>query len=121
MFATLARTPERRMIPAFPSEGKFTATHWSVVLAAGASASAAAMPALQTLCRNYWPPLYAFARRLGQSPEDARDLTQGFFERLIEKHWVGDADPARGRFRTFLLTAFKRYIAGEAQRAHATK
>ena len=109
------------MTPGSTSAAKFTATHWSVVLAAGDSASATARPALEALCRTYWPPLYAFARRAGQSPDDARDLTQGFFARLVEKNWVAEADPDRGRFRTFLLTAFKRHIADAEDRAHAQK
>jgi RNA polymerase sigma-70 factor (ECF subfamily) len=96
----------------------FTANHWSVVLAAGNSASPAAVPALEALFRTYWPPLYAFARRLGH---DARDLTQGFFARFMEKNWVTDADPDRGRFRTFLLTAFKRHIADAQDQAYAQK
>jgi RNA polymerase sigma-70 factor (ECF subfamily) len=109
------------MIPTSTAAAKFTATHWSVVLAAGNSASATAGPALEALCRTYWPCLYAFARRLGQSPDDARDLTQGFFGRLIEKNWLVHADRDRGRFRTFLLTAFKRHIADERDRARAQK
>ena len=99
--------------------GAFVTTHWSLVLAAGNSASEAAQPALETLCRTYWLPLYAFARRLGKSPEDASDLTQGFFARLLEKRWITTADPDRGRFRTFLLTAFRRYISGEDRSAGA--
>jgi RNA polymerase sigma-70 factor (ECF subfamily) len=109
------------MSPISTAGARFTATHWSVVLAAGDSASVTATPALEALCRTYWPCLYAFARRLGQSPDDARDLTQGFFVRLLGKNWVSDADPDRGRFRTFLLTAFKRHIADTNDRAHAQK
>jgi len=63
---------------------RFVTTHWSVVLAAGTDASQAGRDALDQLCRAYWPPIYAYARRTGRSPEDARDLTQGFFARLIE-------------------------------------
>jgi RNA polymerase sigma-70 factor (ECF subfamily) len=101
--------------------GAFVTTRWSLVLAAGNSASEAARPALETLCRTYWLPLYAFARRLGKSPEDASDLTQGFFARLLEKRWIATADPDRGRFRTFLLTAFRRYISGEDRSDGADK
>src|SRR5437867_8380701 len=64
---------------------EFTTTHWSVVLAAGQSASPAAQAALEQLCRAYWYPLYAYVRRRGYSPEDAQDLTQSFFERLLER------------------------------------
>jgi RNA polymerase sigma-70 factor (ECF subfamily) len=92
-----------------------------VVLAAGGDSTPAGDAALESLCRAYWPALYAFARRSGQSPEDARDLTQGYFARLIEKHWLADADRERGRFRTFLLTTFKRYLRHEAEHAHAQK
>jgi DNA-directed RNA polymerase specialized sigma24 family protein len=101
--------------------GAFVTTRWSLVLAAGNSASEAAQPALETLCRTYWLPLYAFGRRLGKSPEDASDLTQGFFARLLEKRWIATADPDRGRFRTFLLTAFRRYISGEDRSAGTEK
>lgn len=104
-----------------PGGGAFASTRWTLVLAAGASDSDAARPALEALCHSYWLPLYAFARRLGKSPEDARDLTQGFFERLLEKRWISTADPERGRFRTFLLTAFRRYVAGEDRYAHAAR
>lgn len=101
----------------------FNTTHWSVVLAAGkdGGAARAASPELETLCRAYWPPLYAFARRSGQSVENARDLTQGFFAKLIEKNWVADVDRARGRFRTFLLTAYKRHLSDEFDRMQAQK
>jgi RNA polymerase sigma-70 factor (ECF subfamily) len=106
---------------AMPVREHFPSTHWSFVLAAGGSDSVAAKGALEALYRTYWSPLYAFARRSGSLPEDARDLTQGFFARLVEKDWVADADPNRGRFRTFLLTAFKRYIADERDRSRADK
>jgi RNA polymerase sigma factor (sigma-70 family) len=103
------------------ASGSFPSTHWSVVLAAGGCSTAAGDVALENLCRAYWPTVYAFARRSGQSPEDARDLTQGFFARLIEKHWLADADREKGRFRTFLLTAFKRYRGHEVEHDHAQK
>jgi RNA polymerase sigma-70 factor (ECF subfamily) len=77
--------------------------------------------ALEKLCLGYWMPLYAFARRAGHSPEDARDLTQGFFTRIIEKHEIAAADPNRGRFRTFLLAAFKHFLAHERDHARALK
>ena len=65
---------------------QFTTTHWSVVLAAGDSTAPTAQSALEHLCRAYWYPLYAFVRRLGHSPEDAQDLTQGFFAFLLKRH-----------------------------------
>jgi DNA-directed RNA polymerase specialized sigma24 family protein len=76
---------------------------------------------VNALCRIYWPPLYAFARRAGQSPDDARDLTQGFFASLVEKNWVADADPDRGRFRSFLLTAFNATSPTQNKRSSARK
>jgi len=91
------------------------------VLAAGRADTPNAQAALETLCRTYWYPLYAYARRRGQSVEDAQDLTQAFFARLLERHWVADADQQRGRFRTFLLTAMNRFMAGEWDKMRAQK
>lgn len=101
--------------------GAFPLTHWSNVLAAGASTSAEADQALAEVCRVYWYPLYAFARRLGRSPVDAQDSTQGFFAHLIESRLVAKADPTRGRFRSFLMGAFKRFLGSERERAYAQK
>jgi len=80
-----------------------------------------AEPALAELCRVYWYPLYAYVRRLGRGPEDAQDLTQEFFARLIEKRWLDRVDQERGKFRSFLLTAFKHFVAGEWHRERAFK
>jgi len=99
----------------------FPATHWSVVLAARGGDEAASLRALEALCRAYWYPLYGFARRQGQSPHDAQDLTQGFFARLLEKHYLDAADRDKGRFRSFLLMAFKRFLAKEWERDRAQK
>jgi len=97
-------------------------TRWSLVLAAGANLSAAgAREALATLCETYWYPLYAFLRSRGYSAEDAQDLTQAFFLRMLEKQTIGQADPARGRFRSFLLTALKNFAANERDREIAKK
>lgn len=101
--------------------GWFTTTHWSVVLAAGHSTAPNAQQALEALCRGYWYPLYAYVRRQGHSPEDAQDLTQDFFVRFLEKKYFKLADPARGRFRTFLLTAMKHFLANEWKKAHRAK
>jgi RNA polymerase sigma-70 factor (ECF subfamily) len=100
---------------------QFALTHWSAVLRAGDQDSRVAADALEELCRVYWFPLYAFARRRGCSPADAEDLTQAFFARLLERNFVARADPAKGRFRTFLLTLFKRFLANEWNREHAQK
>lgn len=99
----------------------FATTHWSVVLSAQAKGSPQSVEALETLCRAYWYPLYAYARRAGHCPADAEDLTQGFFARLLEKDYLRTADREKGRFRTFLLVALKRYLANEWDRQHAQK
>jgi RNA polymerase sigma factor (sigma-70 family) len=77
--------------------------------------------ALTTLCRDYWYPLYAFARRAGHAPPDAQDFTQGFFLALLQRRTLKRADPSRGKFRSFLLGSFKNYLHDEADRAHALK
>jgi RNA polymerase sigma factor (sigma-70 family) len=99
----------------------FTTTHWSVVLAAGHSSAPGAQEALEQLCRAYWYPLYAYVRRQGHSVEDAQDLTQEFFRRLLEKKSLGAADQERGRFRTFLLTCLQRFLISEWRRDQADK
>jgi len=103
------------------SHQHFATTHWSLVLDAGRRSAPEAEAALEMLCRAYWFPLYAFARRRGYSPDDAADLTQEFFSRLIEKSFLESADPERGRFRTFLLTIFQRFLAKEFDRSQAIK
>jgi len=89
----------------------FLTTHWSVILSAGDSQCMEKDRAIESICNSYWYPLYAFVRRSGFSPEDASDLTQGFFEHLLSKKIHQQADPSRGRFRTFLLTSLKNHIA----------
>ncbi len=106
---------------AFSSQQRFATTQWSLVLEAGRRSAPEADAALETLCAAYWFPLYAFARRRGYSPDDAADLTQEFFSRLIEKSFLASADPERGRFRTFLLTIFQRFLAKEFDRDQAMK
>ena len=91
------------------------------MLAAGQRGSAEAEEALGRLCSLYWYPVFAFVRRQGHQRDDAQDLTQGFFTRLIEKGDLGDADRSRGRFRSFLLTACQHYLSNERDRAHAKK
>jgi RNA polymerase sigma factor (sigma-70 family) len=88
----------------------FTTTHWSVVLSARDDDERAA---LETLCRDYWRPLYVLARRFGHPQHDAEDLVQGFFARLLAKDWLHSAGPERGKFRTFLSVAFRRHMADE--------
>jgi len=99
----------------------FPATQWTVVLAAGGTPSPESAAALERLCGSYWYPLYAFVRRSGYSPEDAEDLTQEFFARLLEHNWIAHADRHRGRFRSFLLMAIKRFLAKEWDKAKALK
>jgi RNA polymerase sigma-70 factor (ECF subfamily) len=103
------------------ASAQFATTRWSVVLAAGADASQAGRDALEQLCRVYWPPVYAYARRTGHSPEDARDLTQGFFTCMIETASFSRANPDQGRFRSFPLGAFKHFLAHERDRGQALK
>jgi RNA polymerase sigma-70 factor (ECF subfamily) len=103
-----------------PARGRFVTTRWTLVNAAGED-SAAAREALAYLCQAYWPPLYTYLRRRGHAPEDAQDLTQGFFARLLERRDVRAADQDRGRFRSFLLTALKRYAINESERATTRK
>ncbi len=77
--------------------------------------------ALEDLCQTYWYPLYTFARRKGESPEAAMDATQSFFADLLEKSWINHADPTRGRFRSYLLTVFRRFLNDERKRQQAAK
>jgi DNA-directed RNA polymerase specialized sigma24 family protein len=102
-------------------DARFLTTHWSVVLAAGRSDSTRAQNALARLCQTYWYPIYAYVRRRGHSPHDAQDLTQEFFAQLLERHSVASADPNRGRFRSFLLTAVDHFLVHEWQKVHAQK
>jgi RNA polymerase sigma factor (sigma-70 family) len=102
-------------------DGRFATTRWTVVLAAGRRGTRESEVALAFLCEAYWYPLYAYARRRGHAPEEAEDLTQGFFAILLEKGYVEAADRERGRFRTFLLTAFARFMAKERDRERALK
>jgi RNA polymerase sigma factor (sigma-70 family) len=102
-------------------EGRFAATHWSVVLAAASEDSHEAAAALETLCRQYRYPLYAFVLRLGHAHSDAEDIVQSFFCNLLEKRSLQHADPLRGRFRTFLLASLKHFMAKEWQRQRTAK
>lgn len=99
----------------------FATTRWSIILHAGKSPSPEADQALAELCRVYWYPLYAYARRLGHDMHAAQDLTQDFFYKLLEKNYVGQADRRRGKFRWFLVTAFKCFLANEWDRIRAQK
>ena len=100
---------------------RFNTTHWSVVLAAGGRTGGDARAALEELCTTYWRPLFAFVRRNGFDDESARDLTQGFFAQLLERNDLAGVDPARGRFRAYLLAAVKNFMAGERAREPANR
>src|SRR5262245_30285250 len=99
----------------------FATTHWSVVLDAGDRVSPEAGAALETLCRTYWYPLYAYVRRRGHDPEAAKDLTQEFFAQLLAKRLLAGVDPAKGRFRSWLLGVMNHFLAHEWVKVRAQK
>jgi RNA polymerase sigma-70 factor (ECF subfamily) len=100
---------------------RFETTKWSLVLAARESDDPTARAALAELCRCYWYPLFAFARRCTGRADSAADHTQGFFADLLERRTLVNVDPAAGRFRSFLLASFKNYLSHERERATAAK
>jgi RNA polymerase sigma-70 factor (ECF subfamily) len=102
-------------------KSRFETTRWSLVLAARTGRSSEGRKALAWLCEAYWYPIYAFVRRQGYNPEDARDLTQGYFARLLERRDLEDVDPALGRFRSFLLASVRHYLSNERDRERAKK
>lgn len=102
-------------------DATFRTTHWTAVLTARDKTSSQAEQALAELCQTYWYPLYAYIRRRGSNPLEAEDLTQGFFERLLEKHYLNGLTPGMGRFRSFLLTALQHFLANEWDRAQTKK
>jgi len=104
-----------------PGAGRFATTHWSVVLAAGRPKSAHYQQALETLCRTYWFPLYAYLRRQGYDSHRAEDYTQAFFTGLLARGGLRLADPKRGKFRSFLLASLKHFLSNERARARAKK
>ena len=111
----------RAQDPSSAGGGRFTTTHWSLVLAAAGSADARGREALARLCQVYRYPLYAFVRRQGHGPHDAQDLTQEFFARLLEKDYLGDVDRSKGKFRSFLLAALKHFLSKQWARAKTLK
>ncbi len=108
-----------------PSESRygpeFATTHWSMVLKAGEEPSTQANAALDALCRRYWYPLYAYVRRRGYDPEEARDLTQEFFSRLLQRNPLGSLDSSKGRFRAWLMASMKHLLANEWKRGNRVK
>jgi len=107
--------------PARTVPGAFPTTHWSLIVTAGEADSPQARAALAQLCGSYWYPVYAYVRREGHDPYSAQDFTQEFFARLIEKNFVAGAAQEKGRFRSFLLIALKRFLVNEWQRTQAQK
>lgn len=101
--------------------GQFTRTQWTVVITAGQGVSREAAAALEQLCRTYWQPLYMFVRRRGHDAHEAEDLTQEFFARLLERKFLRSVDPAKGRFRSFLLASLEHFLANEWRRSQAQK
>jgi RNA polymerase sigma-70 factor (ECF subfamily) len=99
----------------------FPITRWTLVVAAADPQQKDARSALLSLCEGYWYPLYAYVRRRGYPPDQAQDLTQGFFIRVLEGRYLGRADSEKGRFRAFLLTSMKFFLADEADRNRAQK
>src|SRR5580658_4890441 len=104
-----------------PGSSQFPTTRWTLVVAAGDPQRKDARSALVSLCENYWYPLYAYLRRRGYSPDEAQDLTQEFFVRVLEGRYLDRADPEKGRFRSFILTSLKFFVADEEDRHRARK
>jgi RNA polymerase sigma-70 factor (ECF subfamily) len=102
-------------------QGGFPATRWSVILRAAAEPTVASRAALEDLCRLYWPPLYAFLRQSGHSPEEAQDLVQGYLARLLEREDLARVGPEKGRFRSYLLAGLRNFLVSEARRDGAQK
>jgi RNA polymerase sigma factor (sigma-70 family) len=101
--------------------GQFRTTCWSMVLLSAQSHTRDSEAAREELCRSYWYPLYAFVRRRGKTPEDAKDLTQGFFLSLFDRKALGEVTPLKGKFRSFLLAALKNYLSVEFHREKTMK
>jgi RNA polymerase sigma factor (sigma-70 family) len=104
-----------------PGSSQFPTTRWTLVVAAGYPQRKEARSALVDLCENYWYPLYAYLRRRGYPTDQAQDLTQEFFVRLLEGRYLDRADPGKGRFRSFILTSLKFFVADEEDRHRARK
>lgn len=99
----------------------FQTTRWSLVAAARQRDAPGASEALSVLCAAYWYPLYAFVRRQGHTPDEAQDLTQEFFARLLDTDFLVGLDPTKGRFRAYMLAACRHFLANEYDKARAQK
>jgi RNA polymerase sigma factor (sigma-70 family) len=104
-----------------PRAGRFGTTRWSLVLAAGQTSNERSAQALANLCEMYWYPVYAFIRRQGYRQDEAADLAQEFFTRLLQKNYFQDVDPARGRFRAYLCGSIRHFLSNERDRARTLK
>jgi RNA polymerase sigma-70 factor (ECF subfamily) len=109
------------MNPGTASSPVFATTHWTVVIAAGQQQSRQADEALEKLCRTYWYPIYIFLRRTGYTTHDAEDLTQAFFERLLQRNYLQAVDRSKGKFRSFLLATLQHFAANHRRDARAQK
>ena len=107
--------------PAAQGAASFHTTRWTIVLKAAQSQAPGGESALAQLCHNYWYPLYMFARRRGHSPDDAQDLTQGFFLHLLEQRGLAGVDRLNGKFRSFLLTSFRNCLSDQVDRIRRLK
>src|ERR1700691_6094331 len=111
----------RQTMHTLPGPSQFPTTKWTLVVAAGDPQRKEARSALVFLCENYWYPLYAYLRRRGYPADQAQDLTQEFFIRLLEGRYLDRADPEKGRFRSFIMTSLKFFVADEEDRQRAHK
>jgi len=107
--------------PGAVAQPLFATTHWSIVLAAGQGDTPQSAAALERLCSTYWYPLYAYVRRQGYDVADAQDLTQGFFAHILSRGFLKRANPARGKFRSFILASLKYFLADEWAKLQAQK
>ena len=112
---------ERNHGPAAEGAASFHTTRWTIVMRAAQSQAPGGESALAQLCRSYWYPLYMFARRRGHSPDDAQDLTQGFFLHLLEQRALAGVDRLKGKFRSFLLASFQNHLSNQFDCARRLK
>lgn len=117
----MSTTPQQPIAAKHQQLAGFATTRWSMVVSAGQTSSPDSKRALAALCESYWVPLYGYVRRRVQNVAEAHDLTQAFFTELLDKNFVETADPQRGRFRAFLLTALKHFLSKEWEKQKAQK
>ena len=117
----MQRNMDDQTMHTLSGRSQFPATRWTLVVAAGDPHRKEAQSALTSLCENYWYPLYAYLRWRGYPADQAQDLTQAFFIRVLEGRYLDRADPEKGRFRCFLLTSLKFFVADEKDRAQTRR